>query len=75
MKERIWINRVSSELVFQSLHPDSAPLHDELIIAVRGVQWHLMSYQRVVSAVTLKLSLGDCAPNHTLRDSLSRSVR
>ena len=36
MKERIWINRVASGFVFQSLHPDTdAPLHDECVIAVR----------------------------------------
>ena len=36
MKERIWINRVASEIVFQPLHPDiGAPLHPERVIAVR----------------------------------------
>ena len=26
MKERIWINRVASEIVFQPLHPDTGAL-------------------------------------------------
>ena len=34
MKERIWINRVASEIVFLHVHPDtSALLHEERIIA------------------------------------------
>ena len=41
MTERIWINRISSEC-FQSLHPDTAPLHDEVILAVREAQLHLV---------------------------------
>ena len=29
-EERIWINRVASEIVFQALHPDTgAPLYEE----------------------------------------------
>ena len=36
MKERIWIDRVASEIVFQALHPDTgAPLHNECVITVR----------------------------------------
>ena len=35
MKERIWINRVASEIVFQPCHPDTGTsLHDEHVIAV-----------------------------------------
>ena len=34
MKERIWINRVASDIVFQLLHPDTgALLHDGRVIA------------------------------------------
>ena len=32
VKERLWTNRVASEIVFQSLHP---PLHEERVTAVR----------------------------------------
>ena len=36
VKERLWTNRVASEIVFQSLHPDTgAPLHEERVTAVR----------------------------------------
>ena len=36
MKERIWINRVISEIMFSALHPDSGtPSHDECVNAVR----------------------------------------
>jgi hypothetical protein len=51
MKERIWINRVASEIVFQPLHPDTgAPLHEERVIAVREEpNLHLEFYQRDVT--------------------------
>ena len=36
MIERIWINLVASEMVFQLFHPDTgAPLHDECVVAIR----------------------------------------
>ena len=36
VKERLWTNRVASEIVFQSLHPDTgAPSHGERVTAVR----------------------------------------
>ena len=36
MKERIWFDRVASEIVFQPLHPGTgASLHSERVIAVR----------------------------------------
>ena len=49
MKERIWINRVSSEIVFSVFASRHCPLHDERIIAVRGAQLHLESHQRDVT--------------------------
>merc|ERR1711916_348573 len=37
VKERIWINRVASEIVFQPLHPDTgAPLHEERLQCERN---------------------------------------
>ena len=36
MKERIWMNRVASEIVFQALHPGTGnQLHDERVTEVR----------------------------------------
>ena len=36
VKERIWVNRVASESVFQALHPGAGnQLHDERVSAVR----------------------------------------
>ena len=36
MKERIWLDRIANEIVFQPLHPETgAPLHDEHVIAVQ----------------------------------------
>ena len=37
VKERIWVNRVGSEIVLQALHPGaSSLLHDERVAAVRN---------------------------------------
>ena len=48
-EERTWINRVTSEIVFQPLHPDtSAPLHEERVIEVRKQpKSHLKFYQEM----------------------------
>ena len=36
VKERLWANCVASEIVFQSLHPDTgAPSHEKRVTAVR----------------------------------------
>ena len=36
VRERIWINPVTSEITFQLLYPDTgAPLHEERVISVR----------------------------------------
>ena len=51
MKERIWINCVVSEIVFQPLHSDTdtSKLHDERIIAVREEpNLHIVFYQKDV---------------------------
>ena len=40
---------------FQYVHPDIVPLHDERIIAVRGVQLHRELYQRDVTNGTQSL--------------------
>ena len=51
VKERIWMNRVASEILFQPLHPDTgAPSHDECVIAVREEPTsHLEFHQRDVT--------------------------
>ena len=51
MQERIWINRVESEIVFQPLHPDiTAPLHEERVTAMREEpSLHFLFYQRDVT--------------------------
>ena len=37
VKERIWVNRVASEVVLQALHPGAGNLlHDERVAAVRN---------------------------------------
>ena len=53
MKERIWINRVPQrDHVFQFLHRDSVPLHDERIITVREEpSLHVESHRRDVTNV------------------------
>ena len=39
-EERIWINCVASEIVFQSSHPDTgAPLYEERHCSSRGVEF------------------------------------
>ena len=50
-EERTWINRVTSEIVFQPLHLDTgAPLHEERVIAVREEpSLHLELYQRDIT--------------------------
>ena len=38
-EERTWTNRVASEFVFHSVHPDTdAPLHEERVTAVRPME-------------------------------------
>ena len=53
MMERIWINRVPQrDHVFQYLHQDSVPLHDERIITVREEpSLHVESHRRDVTNV------------------------
>ena len=51
MKERIWINPVTSEVTLQPLEPDTdtSKLHDERIIAVREEpNLHIVFYQKDV---------------------------
>ena len=45
----------SARTCFQYLHPDAVPLHDERIIAVRGVSLHLEPSQRDVTNGTQSL--------------------
>ena len=51
VKERLWINRVASEIVFQSLHPNTgAPLHEERVTGVREeANLHLEFYLQGVT--------------------------
>ena len=49
-EERTWINRVTSEIVFQPLHPDTgAPVHEERVIAVREEPNCTLSSTSVIS--------------------------
>ena len=52
LKERIWTNRVDSEIVFPFLQPDiGAPLHAERVIAVREEPNFTLSSTSAVSQV------------------------
>ena len=47
MKERIWINRVASKIVFSAWHPDNgAPLYDVCDYSSRETQFAREPHQR-----------------------------
>ena len=69
MKERTWINRVTSEIEVQPLHPDTGgPVHAERVIAVREEpKMHLGLYQR--DATDGMRALWQFAPGFNQRDA------